>query len=122
MPRKHPATGSSGKREMDTARKPSLEERRDTLLDLMWREKGEDLRERRRAKLRAMGFSERAVRERDGVVAAYLEDRSPAHHGLPYRVTEQGRVVPAFSNPHSGRKRKRMKKLKTGAPHWWWGV
>lgn len=95
-------------------RKPTLEERRDTLLDLMWREKGEDLRERRRQKLRAMGFSEQAIRERDGVVAAYLEDRNPAHHGLPYVVNEQGISVPAFSNPHSGRKRRRGKVAKRG--------
>lgn len=73
-------------------------------------ESTEDTRQRRREKLIGMGFSVRAARERQGIAAAYLEDRSPRFRGLPFKTTKHGSSVPAYSNPKSGRKRRREPK------------
>lgn len=95
---------------MDTARKPTIHEKNDAILNATWREERRDWAERRRQRLRDLRFSETAVFEdrivgfiepgvegKIGVASCYLEDESRAFKGLDLHATDK----------KSGRKRKR---------------
>lgn len=89
---------------------PTLDQMRDAVRAEKLREIQEDRAERRRQRLRDMGFSEAAVRERDGVVAAFLEDISRHHHGVDPRKSGARK---------SGRRRRQRgaTAIRPGYPH-----
>lgn len=102
--------------------KPTIHEKNDAIRNVERLEEQRDWAERRRQRLRGLGFSERAIREdrvvdfiepgvegKIGVASCYLESESRLFHGVDPHATDR----------KSGRKRKRENKLKPGPLHWW---